>query len=82
MAFADLLHAAAFVHFHALDGKGVVEVRDVRVVEGDVAVLAEAKEGDVDGSGGQKRGIAPAFLPGVGTAVRSEATGTGPEVTT
>lgn len=60
-AFADLLLAAGAVELNQFDGARVVEVGDGRVVEGDMAVLADAETAEVDGLCPQQFGVTRAF---------------------
>ena len=54
MAFLDLLHLAVVIELHELDRVGVVEAGDGRIIEGDVAILADAHAAQVDGLGGKE----------------------------
>ena len=49
MSFAHLLSTARFVQRDTFHRHRVVEVRHVRIVEGDMAVLANADKREVDG---------------------------------
>src|SRR5262249_42965337 len=63
-AVVDLLLAAGVVERDDLGDLRVVEIGDGGVVEGDVAVLADAQAHDVDGGLAEQVGVAAAF--GVG----------------
>jgi hypothetical protein len=46
-AIVNLLKAAPIIERHNLDGLRIVEVGDMRIVESDVSVLADANAGDI-----------------------------------
>jgi hypothetical protein len=68
VSFPGLLAAAGVVQDHALQCLRILEVGDVRIVEGDVAVLAETDKREVDGLGQHQFRVALEL--GVGVRVR------------
>ena len=72
-AVADLLAPARVVDLDRLDRQRVVEVGDVRIVEREVAVLADADQREVDPAVGEQRAVARASAAAVRTACRRRA---------
>ena len=62
-AVADLLVTTRVVDLDRLDLRRVVEVRHVRVVEGDMAVLADPDEGEVETAIREERAVAGRTRP-------------------
>src|SRR4029450_13452225 len=75
-ALPQLLAPAVLVQLHHEVGRGRVEVRRW-IVEGEVTVLADAHERDVDGMARDQRAHAPAFGGGIGGVTLDEVEGTG-----
>ncbi len=69
VALADLLGSAVGVEAHLLHVEGVLEVGGGRVVEREVAVLADPEAAEVEGVGGQQCGVAVALAGGRGESV-------------
>src|SRR4051794_12553367 len=63
-AVVDLLLAAGLVEADDLDQKGVEEIGDGRVVEREVAVLADPRANDVGGLGAENFLVVEARLQG------------------
>src|SRR5579884_2398942 len=62
MAVADLLHAAGCVELRDFDGARVFEIGDRRIVEGYVAVFADAEAAEVNRLRAQQGGVTIAFV--------------------
>src|SRR6266849_6894645 len=58
MSLVDLLLAAGHVQFDELDLVRVVEIRDLRIVEGEVSILADAQAAKIDRLCRQQGGVA------------------------
>jgi hypothetical protein len=56
--FPHLLLAACIVQLHHFDRMGIVEIRDGRIIEGEVPVLANAKTTEIDGLRAEKVRVA------------------------
>lgn len=56
-----MLLSAAGIEFNAFDGLGIIKISDGRIVECNMAVLADPEEDEVDGRLGEKVPIAVAF---------------------
>ena len=69
VALTHLLTPAVGIDLDHLDRQGIVEVRHPRVVEGEVAVLADSQTAEVEGVGRQEAGVAPALGSRVGEPV-------------
>ena len=65
-AIVHLLQAAGLVEGDDLDLQRIGEIGDGRIVEGQVAILANAGADDVDGMGGQEGSVAAALCLGIG----------------
>jgi hypothetical protein len=61
-----LLHAAGVIERHDLDRLGILKVGDMWIIEGHVAVLADAGTDDVDGLLCEKRTVSLTFRLRVG----------------
>ncbi len=70
MPLVDLLSAARRVELDHLDVQRVVEVGDTWVVEGQVAVLADAETAEVERVRGQQFAVVLALRCGIGTSVQ------------
>jgi len=62
VALLDLLHLAVVIELHELDGVAVVEAGDGGIIEGDVAVFADAHAAQVDRLSGEEIGVALALV--------------------
>ena len=64
MAFVHLLLAAGFVQLDWFHAMRFLEIRDWRIVEGEMAVFADPKTTEINGLGLQQLGVALAFVEG------------------
>ena len=64
----DLLRAAFQVQIHFFDAQGVVEISDMGIVEGDMAILPDAHENDIHFLFRQDGIVAGHQLPGISLA--------------
>lgn len=60
--FLDLLHFAGVVELHEFDPVRIVEAGDGRIIEGDVAIFADAEAAEIDGLRLEERGVPGDFV--------------------